>query len=646
MPDASNVPPDFVLRSRYRPQADQAAQAAAIRHLTVLGAKMNYPRYDDFIHDLQNPTRVTRFGAMELKGQLLRQLLVCIRGVYFVTFKLKMTGTNKPDMVKVIVFLAKFLTNPTSVEKLPHYNLTDGTLCASNGDYLIPNAFNGANYINKYISNGDTRVTPAQPPHDPAWIPSTAPAYRNRTAGQLDRIRADRPAPALAPRPTGRTFLQDMEMLAQSFGLPIFDPGSINQLNRQLHQNPIRERSTRDVIADPGFTRCRPVMMMGTKLLTAAPFNMPEFAHNNRQGKLELKLTPEIMREVHVSEYMKRHPNPPEQQPKTARQSTDSDSDSDLSDEEEEPWAGPTGKSVIVRLFHPDDKYFNPLLFTSDAVILSFTQRDGNVWQIGVPVAPDLAHRNGGAPFVNLSSAIYEAIEVLERDDIPESDRPPLMLTIKPGRSHNCRNAQNMHVVVEYGEMGSPKDVAKWIERNIPTVDADPSKLDNEDDDELEEVVTRFSLTDPLTFCRMTLPARGEHCVHTQCFDLQTFIQFGFQSKKWECPICSKPLTIQGCRVDSFVRTLLSTSGEDDEAIDVETHTGRILREGNSDEEMGYENSLVTPRPEQPVGNVSDDDIEIIDLSDTEIETTARPNAQVSRPTPGSLGSAECPIEL
>ncbi|KAG9395379.1 MIZ/SP-RING zinc finger [Carpediemonas membranifera] len=406
------------------------------------------------------------------------------------------------------------------------------------------------------------------------------------------------------------------------------------------------------VLSNPRLAEGRPAMMMATRVLTVARCDVGALSNAGQSMSVVLSLPEDIRRQILQRKYQKQHPTATFT-PKTARQSTDSDSDSDLSDEEEEPWAGPAGKSVIVRLFQPLSAKFDPSLFKSDGITLSVAIGDQTISKL---VVINENHQ----PYADITDALEHIIQSITVVDNHEKIGE-IQLNIRPWAAPpRCAKAAymaNTQLLVEYGEMGSPKDVAKWIERNIPTVDADPSKLDNEDDDELEEVVTRFSLTDPLTFCRMTLPARGEHCVHTQCFDLQTFIQFGFQSKKWECPICSKPLTIQGCRVDSFVRTLLSTSGEDDEAIDVETHTGRILREGNSEEEIPDEPSQLTrptPQADEDVDDIHFDDDDsvfrtpdnVFDLSDEDWDFL--PVRTVPREELGlrGTGSPANPIEL
>ena len=56
-----------------------------------------------------------------------------------------------------------------------------------------------------------------------------------------------------------------------------------------------------------------------------------------------------------------------------------------------------------------------------------------------------------------------------------------------------------------------------------------------------------MSLLCPITFKRMTLPARGIDCVHIQCFDLESYLKCNSEKLVWKCPVCNKiaPLEVK-----------------------------------------------------------------------------------------------------
>jgi len=43
----------------------------------------------------------------------------------------------------------------------------------------------------------------------------------------------------------------------------------------------------------------------------------------------------------------------------------------------------------------------------------------------------------------------------------------------------------------------------------------------------------------PITFKRITLPARGHECKHIQCFDLESYLQLNCERGSWRCPVCT-----------------------------------------------------------------------------------------------------------
>lgn len=62
-----------------------------------------------------------------------------------------------------------------------------------------------------------------------------------------------------------------------------------------------------------------------------------------------------------------------------------------------------------------------------------------------------------------------------------------------------------------------------------------PQGGDKENTDTLTHTV---SLKCPVSFKRMTLPARGQDCKHIQCFDLESYLLHNLERNTWRCPIC------------------------------------------------------------------------------------------------------------
>ena len=73
----------------------------------------------------------------------------------------------------------------------------------------------------------------------------------------------------------------------------------------------------------------------------------------------------------------------------------------------------------------------------------------------------------------------------------------------------------------------------------------------------------------PFTMIPINEAARGEHCLHLQCFDLNTFISANAKHKRWQCPICNRR-TLNFSR-DMFYQEVLTTMAkiqEKDPAVD------------------------------------------------------------------------------
>jgi len=54
----------------------------------------------------------------------------------------------------------------------------------------------------------------------------------------------------------------------------------------------------------------------------------------------------------------------------------------------------------------------------------------------------------------------------------------------------------------------------------------------------VEQTALKVSIKCPITFKRITLPARGHDCKHIQCFDLESYLQLNCERGSWRCPVC------------------------------------------------------------------------------------------------------------
>lgn len=84
--------------------------------------------------------------------------------------------------------------------------------------------------------------------------------------------------------------------------------------------------------------------------------------------------------------------------------------------------------------------------------------------------------------------------------------------------------------------------------------------IDSDGEDETPmATVTRLSLRCPLGLTHIQTPARGKECQHLQCFDLGTFLRYNERGSAagWKCGVCHAGLTVEGLRIDAFMRDIL-----------------------------------------------------------------------------------------
>ncbi|OHT09630.1 hypothetical protein TRFO_21440 [Tritrichomonas foetus] len=75
--------------------------------------------------------------------------------------------------------------------------------------------------------------------------------------------------------------------------------------------------------------------------------------------------------------------------------------------------------------------------------------------------------------------------------------------------------------------------------------------------------VSRLSDTCPYSLNIITCPARSFLCMHSQCFDLRSFLLLQ-NDESWFCPICHTPMPIDSIRFDpNFWKNVRKTQNSD-----------------------------------------------------------------------------------
>ena len=87
----------------------------------------------------------------------------------------------------------------------------------------------------------------------------------------------------------------------------------------------------------------------------------------------------------------------------------------------------------------------------------------------------------------------------------------------------------------------------------------------------------------PFTYMTITEAARGEHCLHLQCFNLETYVMANAKHKRWQCPSCNRR-TLNFFK-DTFYQEILSSHAqiqEQDMSVDdkfcIDNQVGLIVQ--------------------------------------------------------------------
>lgn len=99
------------------------------------------------------------------------------------------------------------------------------------------------------------------------------------------------------------------------------------------------------------------------------------------------------------------------------------------------------------------------------------------------------------------------------------------------------------------------------IKRNFSSVAANSAQLNGSAEDGVEQTAIKVSLKCPITFRRITLPARGHDCKHIPCFDLESYLQLNCERGAWRCPVCNKTALLEGLEIDQYIWGILTNLG-------------------------------------------------------------------------------------
>ncbi|GIY27177.1 zinc finger MIZ domain-containing protein 1 [Caerostris extrusa] len=101
------------------------------------------------------------------------------------------------------------------------------------------------------------------------------------------------------------------------------------------------------------------------------------------------------------------------------------------------------------------------------------------------------------------------------------------------------------------------------IKKNFTSAAANAGNMLNGEDG-VEQTAIKVSLKCPITFKRITLPARGQECKHIQGFDLESYLQLNSERGAWRCPVCNKPAVLEGLEVDQYIWGILTNLSSTD----------------------------------------------------------------------------------
>ena len=166
----------------------------------------------------------------------------------------------------------------------------------------------------------------------------------------------------------------------------------------------------------------------------------------------------------------------------------------------------------------------------------------------------------------------YKLYRILYSDgDGEEIGRPDLeeIMVYKPQRHLSGSYGINLAIC----EYVSADDLFRRVQTNgIAKMSLEDAKMiakkqhvavdsDDDADDDLN-----FSLVCPISQRRISRPVRGKRCAHTQCFDLQSFLQSNqhVTASRWRCVVCGQFLHVDDLIECGLYKAMLSEASSDD----------------------------------------------------------------------------------
>ncbi|KAE9052100.1 hypothetical protein PR001_g816 [Phytophthora rubi] len=206
----------------------------------------------------------------------------------------------------------------------------------------------------------------------------------------------------------------------------------------------------------------------------------------------------------------------------------------------------------------------------------------------------------------------------------------------------DIRTTENPSVfgfMVQIVEVRDINDLVKEVKEASKNLTYESAKQEviksfgSEDEDDVVATVTMLSVRCPLGLCVISLPARGLHCKHLQCFDLKTFMLFSkkARSKAWRCTVCHHFIKASDLRIDPYLKKLLAEVEGEDELEEVE-----IFPDGSWKRRL--EEELIS---EPPAKKVKAEEAEVNTASPNGASASA---ASADDGPPGS--SAAAPVEI
>jgi len=113
------------------------------------------------------------------------------------------------------------------------------------------------------------------------------------------------------------------------------------------------------------------------------------------------------------------------------------------------------------------------------------------------------------------------------------------------------------------------------------------------DEDDIVAGASKMSLKCPLSYMRVSTPCRAWSCVHSQCFDAESWFSVMEQTTTWMCPVCEKTLNVDDLIVDGYFDEIVKSTPEEVEEVIVEPD-GEWHSEDNAYGSPGWKAARVT----------------------------------------------------